>query len=281
LEASSNTSVSTTYDVFDVPAFINSHRIGTARYAIIILCGLVMLLDGFDTQAISYMVPMIAKEWGLSRAMLGPIFSASLAGLMVGYLVLAPLSDRFGDRRLIIISTVTFALLTGITVLATNVTELMGLRFLAGMALGATIPSAVALTAEYSRKRLRATFILAIYAGFSLGFVAAGGLAAWIIPLHGWRALLWIGAISPLVLVVFVCIFLPESLDFLVRTNAEPERIWRLIRRLDRDLPNQGPRVFLSEVEEKRNAVASLFQSDRALGTLVLWLVFGLNLAEF
>jgi AAHS family 4-hydroxybenzoate transporter-like MFS transporter len=277
----SNTSASTTYDVFDVPAFINSHRIGIVRYTIIILCGLVMLLDGFDTQAISYMVPMIAKEWGLSRAVLGPIFSSSLAGLMVGYLALSPLSHRFGDRRLIIISMVTFALLTFITVLATNVTELIGLRFLTGIALGATIPSAVALTTEYSRKRLRATFILAIYAGFSLGFIAAGGLAAWIIPLHGWRALLWIGAISPLVLVVFVCLFLPESLDFLVRTNAEPERIWRLIRRLDRNLPSQGPRVFLCEVEEKRSAVASLFQSDRALGTLVLWLVFGLNLAEF
>jgi MFS transporter, AAHS family, 4-hydroxybenzoate transporter len=277
----SNTSVSTTYEVFDVPAFINSHRIGTVRYAIIILCGLVMLLDGFDTQAISYMVPLIAKEWGLSRAVLGPIFSSSLAGLMVGYLVLAPLSHRFGDRRLIISSMVTFALLTLITVLARNVTELIGLRFLTGIALGATIPSAVALTAEYSPKRLRATFILAIYAGFSLGFVAAGGLAAWIMPLHGWRSMLWIGAISPLVLVVFVCIFLPESLDFLVRANAEPERVWRVIRSLDRDLPSQGPRVFISEIKEKRSAVASLLQSDRALGTLVLWLVFGLNLAEF
>ena len=48
----SNTRVSTSYDVFDVPAFINSHRIGTARYAIIILCGLVMLLDGLDRKSV-------------------------------------------------------------------------------------------------------------------------------------------------------------------------------------------------------------------------------------
>src|SRR5580692_9489786 len=241
-----------TPDVFDVPTFINSRRVGAVQYGIIILCGLVMFLDGFDTQAISYMVPLMAKEWGLSRELLGPIFSSALTGLMVGYLVLSPLSDRFGHRRLIIISTVAFALLTLITVLAAGVTELIALRFTTGIALGAAIPSAVALTTEYSPNRLRATFVLAIYCGFSLGFVAAGAMAAWIIPLHGWRALLWMGAIAPLTLAVFVFIFLPESLDFLIRTRAEPERIWRVVRRLDATLPDRGPRAFTTEAEAKR-----------------------------
>jgi MFS transporter, AAHS family, 4-hydroxybenzoate transporter len=270
-----------TPDAFDVPTFINSRRVGAVQYGIIILCGLVMFLDGFDTQAISYMVPLMAKEWGLSREVLGPIFSSALAGLMVGYLVLSPLSDRFGHRRLIMISTVAFALLTLITVLAAGVTELIALRFTTGIALGAAIPSAVALTTEYSPKRLRATFVLAIYCGFSLGFVAAGAMAAWIIPLHGWRALLWMGAIAPLTLAVFVFIFLPESLDFLVRARAEPERIWRVVRRFDTTLPDRGPRAFTTEAEAKRSAVGSLFQSGRTLGTLLLWLVFVLNLAEF
>lgn len=167
-----------TEDAFDVPAFINSRPIGAVQYGIVVLCALVMFLDGLDTQAISYMAPMIAKEWGLSREVLGPIFSSALAGLMLGYLLLSPLSDQFGHRRLILFSTVAFGLLTLVTLIATNVTELMTLRFLTGIALGATIPSAVALTTEYMPRRLRATFVLAIYCGFSLGFVAAGGLAA-------------------------------------------------------------------------------------------------------
>jgi AAHS family 4-hydroxybenzoate transporter-like MFS transporter len=78
MEAMSTTEVSTTQDVFDVPAFINSRHIGAVQYGIIILCGLMMFLDGFDTQAISYMAPLIAKEWGLSREVLGPIFSSAL-----------------------------------------------------------------------------------------------------------------------------------------------------------------------------------------------------------
>src|SRR5258708_28207091 len=138
MEAMSTTEVSATQDVFNVPAFINSRHVGAVQYGIIILCGLVMFLDGFDTQAISYMAPLIAKEWGLTREVLGPIFSSALTGLMVGYLVLSPLSDRFGHRRLVIISTVTFALLTLLTVVATSVTELIGLRLVTGIALGAT-----------------------------------------------------------------------------------------------------------------------------------------------
>jgi AAHS family 4-hydroxybenzoate transporter-like MFS transporter len=273
--------MSMTQATFDVPTFINARRVGAVQWGVVVLCALVMFLDGFDTQAISYMTPLIAKEWGLPRELLGPIFSSALTGLMVGYLLLSPLSDRFGHRRLILASTVAFGVLTLITVTVTGVTELMILRFVTGVALGAAIPSAVALTTEYSPKRLRATFVLVIYCGFSLGFVAAGGVAAWSIPMYGWRSMLWIGAVAPLLLAVAVFLLLPESLDFLVRTKADPRKVWRVLRRVDQELPQDGPDEFTTDIAETRSAVGSLFQSGRSFGTIVLWLVFGLNLAEF
>ena len=268
-------------DTFHVPAFINEKPIGASQYIITLLCGLVMFLDGFDTQSISYMAPQIAKEWGLSREVLGPIFSSALTGLMVGYLLLSPLSDRFGHRRMMLVSTIAFAVTTLVTAFATNVTELIVLRFVTGLFLGSAIPSAVALTGEYSPKRLRATFVLIIYCGFSLGFVAAGALAAWMLPLYGWRSLLWVGAIAPLTLSIFLFLFLHESLDFLVRTKAEGHRIWHILRRVDPALPEAAPRAFTTEEKETGSAVASLFTSGRGLGTVVLWIIFFLNLAEF
>jgi AAHS family 4-hydroxybenzoate transporter-like MFS transporter len=273
--------MSITQTAFDVPTFINARRVGIVQWVVIALCAFVMFLDGFDTQAISYMAPLIAKEWGLPRELLGPIFSSALTGLMVGYLLLSPLSDRFGHRRLILASTAAFGLLTLVTVFAASVAQLMILRFVTGAALGAAIPSTVALTTEYSPKRLRATFVLVIYCGFSLGFVAAGGLAAWSIPLYGWRSMLWIGAVTPLLLAACAFALLPESLDFLVRTKADPRSIWRVVRRVDQDLPHDCPNEFTTDIAESRSAVGSLFQSGRTFGTIVLWLVFGLNLAEF
>ena len=90
--------------------------------------------------------------------------------------------DRFGHRRLIIACTLTFALCTLASLLAANVGQLMALRFLTALGLGAAAPSAVALTSEYSPKRLRAAFVLVIYCGFSLGFVVASLIAGWLIP---------------------------------------------------------------------------------------------------
>jgi len=210
-----------------------------------------MFLDGFDTQAISYIAPLIAKEWNLSRELLGLIFSSALTGLMAGYLVLSPFSDRFGHRRMLLASTFTFALFTLTTAFANSSTGIIALRFLAGVGLGAAIPSAVALTTDSAPQRLRATFVLAIYCGFSLGFIAAGVAATVLLPVYGWRSILWVGAMAPLALAVFLFRFLPESLDAVT-------------------------------VEQKmHSAVTDIFRSGRGAATLLLWMVFIINLAEF
>ena len=265
-----------------VPAVINEKKVGAFQYQVVALCGLVMFLDGFDTQAISYMAPMIAREWNLRPGMLGPIFSSALAGLMVGYLVLAPLSDRFGHRRMLIVSTVTFGLLTLVTVAAGSATQLMALRFLTGMGLGAAIPSAVALTGEYSPRRLRASFVLAIYCGFSLGFIAAGMAAAYLLPVYGWRSLLWVGSVAPLALAVVLFFRLPESLDFLVRNGASHQRIRSLLYRVDPRLATAPDAAgYTTDREDSRTMASGLLRSGRRAGTFLLWFVFIINLAEF
>jgi AAHS family 4-hydroxybenzoate transporter-like MFS transporter len=265
-----------------VPDVINDKTVGAYQYLVVSLCGLVMLLDGFDTQAISYMAPLMAAEWGLSREILGTIFSSALAGLMVGYLVLSPLSDRFGHRRMLLVSTVMFAVLTLATAFARNVTEVIALRFLTGTGLGAAIPSAVALTGEFSPTRLRASFVLAIYCGFSLGFVVAGVAAASLLPVYGWRSLLWVGGLTPILLAIVLFVWLPESLDFLVRTSADHRRIWRLLCRVDPRLATAPEAAgFTIDQEQARGVVSGIVQSGRRAGTALLWFVFIINLAEF
>jgi MFS transporter, AAHS family, 4-hydroxybenzoate transporter len=128
---------------------------------------------------------------------------------------------------------------------------------------------------------LRATFVLAIYCGLSFGFAAAGGAAAWLIPHYGWRALLWAGAIAPLALAPFIYLYLPESLDFLIRSRAEPGQIRAATARVGAATTDIEDVRFESETDGRKNAVASLFQSGRTFGTLLLWVVFVLNLAEF
>jgi MFS transporter, AAHS family, 4-hydroxybenzoate transporter len=260
---------------------IDERAVGASQYAIACLCGCVMFLDGFNTQTMSYMIPLIAREWQLPHHLIGPILTSALTGLLVGYLFLSPLSDRLGHRRVVLIATTAVGVFTLATLLATNAAELIVLRFITGVGLGAAIPSAVALTSEYTPKRLRATFVLAIYCGLSFGFAAAGGAAAWLIPHYGWRALLWAGAVAPLALAPFIYFYLPESLDFLIRSRAAPRQIQAVLARIGPATLDIGAVRLESETEGQRNAVASLFQPGRTLGTLLLWVVFVLNLAEF
>ncbi|NWK42795.1 MFS transporter [Ralstonia pickettii] len=266
----------------DVAEIIERQKAGAGQYTVVLLCALLMFLDGFDTQAISYIVPALSKQWHLPREILGSIFSAALVGLMVGYLAVAPLSARFGHKRMMMTSTVLFAVFTMLTVFATNVTELIGLRFMAGIGLGAAAPSAVALTCEFAPKRLRSTFVLLVYCGFSLGFVVAGLAAGVLMPAHGWKSLMLVGAAAPLALVAPLAWWLPESLAFLQRRPGGAARMRAvLVRLFPRVAIAPGSTFRLEDESEQRASVMTLVRGRTAAGTVLLWIVFFLNLAEF
>lgn len=266
----------------DAARIFDDRKVSGFQYLVIVLCGLVLFIDGFDTQAISYIMPLLAKEWGIPATMTGTIFSSTLVGLMVGYLALSPLSDKFGHRRVLIVSTFFFGLCTLLTVMASNVTELLALRFLTGLGLGAAAPGAIALTGEYSPKRLRASFVLAIYCGFSLGFVAAGFAAGQLLPAYGWTSLLWVGGVLPMVLSVLLFFALPESLAFLGRRPQDREQLRATLHRIDPKLATSMDSMpATAQQGPSRAAIASLFKDGYTTGTVLLWGIFFLNLAAF
>jgi AAHS family 4-hydroxybenzoate transporter-like MFS transporter len=269
-------------DSIEVSEMFDKRKVSGFQYMVVVLCGLVLFIDGFDTQAISYVLPRLAKDWAIPADMMGAIFSSTLVGLMVGYLALSPLSDKFGHRHVILISTFFFGLCTLLTVMATNVPELLVLRFLTGLGLGAAAPGAIALTGEYSPKRLRATFVLAIYCGFSLGFVAAGFAAGQLLPRFGWQSLLWVGGLFPMALTVLLFFALPESLAFLARRRKDFERMRTILGRID-PLLAANCKIASADAQgdAKRASITSLFKHNRTSGTVLLWLVFFLNLAAF
>jgi AAHS family 4-hydroxybenzoate transporter-like MFS transporter len=263
----------------DLPVLLDQRPMSRFQWLVVVLCACVLFFDGFDTQAISYAAPMIAREWHLSHAMLGSVFSAALAGLMAGYLLIAPLSDRFGPKRLIVASTALFGVLTLLTILVNATQALIALRFLTGIWLGAAAPGAVTLTSEYSPQRLRATFVLVIYCGFSLGFVAAGAIAAPLLHTYGWRSLFVIGGFLPLALCPFLIWSLPESLDYLLRRQAPAERVDPLLRQLDLTLPAT---IQAKASSASGTGLCGLLRGRRyTLGTLLLWLIFVINVGAF
>lgn len=265
-----------------LPSFIDERRLSPFQITTVILCFFVMLLDGFDTQSINYMAPAISHDWDIDKGMMSAIFSSALVGLMIGYLVLAPISDKLGHKKLLFIGIALFSLSTLLSALVQNPDQLLAMRFITGLGLGMTTPSAIALTAEYSPRRFRASFVLAIYCGFSLGFVVANYATNWLIPAFGWRSVFVVGAIAPLLLLVFVARWLPESVMYLLRRGDEA-RAYALFRRIDRTLPaDNGPRIVVERAESAvKGKLSTLFTGGNLRGTILLWLVFAINLAMF
>lgn len=270
----------TTRDV-DLAGFIEAQPVGKRQIELLLMCGAVLFTDGFDTQAIGYVAPALAREWQLGRGALGSVFSAALLGLLVGSLLFSPLADRIGRKWIIIGSTFFFGVLTLATMLAQDVGTLTALRFLTGLGLGGAMPNAVALTAEISPHRRRATMVMMMFCGFSLGAAVGGLIAAAMIPAFGWRSVFALGGIAPVLLAAYLVRTLPESARFLaLKGNAEP-RLNEIVAWLFPSASlSRDTRFIVTEPPARGLPVRTLFADGRAVFTLLLWTVFFMSLVD-
>ena len=260
---------------------IERSSFGPLQVTVVALCALVVLLDGFDTQAIGYVAPRIIEEWGVPPAAFGRIFSAGLVGLMVGAFVFGPVADRFGRKVVVVFAAATFGLFALLTARATSLDELLFYRLLTGIGLGAAMPNLIALTSEYAPARLRATAVMVMFCGFPLGSTIGGLIAGPLMDAYGWQAVFVVGGVAPLLLIPVLLLALPESIRFLATRGGAQERIARVLRRID---PAASAAEFVAEVQAEKAGAAQglpmvqLFTHGRALGTVLLWVAFFMNL---
>jgi AAHS family 4-hydroxybenzoate transporter-like MFS transporter len=263
----------------DVTELVGKAPFGRFQFGITALCALVAVLDGFDTQAIAYVAPVIAEQWHIDPSGFGPIFGAGLAGLMVGAFILSPAADRFGRKSIIMLSLGIFGLLALGTAWATSTTELLVLRFLTGLGLGGAMPNIIALTSEYAPARLRAMLISIMFCGFPLGSTLGGLISTQLIAASGWPSVFVVGGLLPLFLLAVLWVVLPESVRFLVLQGAPPERIRKILSQLDpSNTPAPGSSYGLHEIQPRGFPAIKLFQDGRAQTTLLLWIAFFMNL---
>jgi AAHS family 4-hydroxybenzoate transporter-like MFS transporter len=265
----------------EVIDFIDNQPVGGFHVRLLLTCAAVLFLDGFDTQAMGYVAPALAKEWELGKAALGPVFSAGLFGLMIGALVFGPLADRIGRKTIIIGSTLAFGLGALVTAVVQDVNTLLIVRFLTGLGLGGAMPNVIAMTSEFNPHRRRATMVMITFCGFSVGAALGGLLAADLIPRFGWRSVFIVGGVAPLVMVPILALRLPESVRFLALKGNASARVAELLRRIDPKAAFTSDTAFVvQETHLSGLPVAHLFREGRTAVTLLLWVVFFMSLLD-
>lgn len=267
----------------NVQQVLNEHPFSGFQWLIFGLCFLIVLIDGFDTAAIGFIAPSLISEWGIERSNLGPVLSAALFGIAFGALSAGPLADRLGRKSVLTAAVVVMGVASIVSAMSSSLTELSIWRFVTGLGLGAAMPNAVTLMNEYCPDGKRSFITNAMFCGFPVGSAVGGFFAAWMIPHFGWRSLLVLGGVVPLVLAVLMLLVLPESVRFMVVKGYPAERIRRALSRITGQAV-QATQFVLSEGAPVAGAAAGpqglkLVLSGRfLLGTVMLWLTYFMGL---
>lgn len=193
-----------------------------------VLCWLTVLLDGYDLVVLGAVIPTLIEENHVGFTAAGATFAAtiSLVGVAIGAAGVGPLADRYGRRSVLLGSILLFSVFTIAVPWAGSVTVFGVFRLLAGLGLGACMPTALTFMAEHmpaSRRALASTFTMT---GYHAGAVLASLLALRLTP--NWEILFYIGGIAGLLLLPVMWAELPES-DVYLEAQEKSERIGPLV----------------------------------------------------
>lgn len=180
------------------------------------------LLENMDVMFLSFSLSEIIAQMHISSAAGGWIGTFTNLGMFFGGALFGLLGDRIGRVKTFSYTIFLFAIATGLTYFAHNITALYALRFLAGIGAGGEYGVGIALIAEnFQANQIgRASSVAAV--GGQIGSIVAALLAAWIIPAYGWNTLFLFGVV-PVVLTYFVRRHVKESDEFLAAHKKAEE----------------------------------------------------------
>lgn len=199
---------------------IDAAPMSRAQISAVAMTVILSALDGYDVLSVTFAAPAIALDWGIGKAALGVVLSSGLAGMALGSILLAPLADLHGRRKLVLLSLLLMAGGMLASAYATTVGQLAAWRVVAGLGIGTCVAVITPLAAEFANARQRPLTMAMMAMGYPAGGLLGGLLAASLLNTHGWEAVFLAGFIGTAALIPLVWRFLPEPVSFLLSRPA-------------------------------------------------------------
>jgi MFS transporter, AAHS family, 4-hydroxybenzoate transporter len=240
---------------------------------VILVCALAIVFDGFDLSVVGFAIPAIVRDWHLPRASFAPLLVIGLAGMIVGSTCAGVLGDRIGRRWALLSSVLLFGVAIALSALAPNLLVIEVLRFIAAAGIGGALPNAATMSAEFTPRKMRSVAVMLTIVCVPLGGALAGSVAAWVLPVAGWRALFLIGGSAPIALSLVMLLLMPESPRYLSRYPEHAKELVHLLGRLEHAVPDNA--TFVETVTERPphgGFWRDFFGTGQTRSTLALWL---------
>lgn len=251
---------------FDVTRFIDEQPFRRLHWLIIVVSFLLMVVDGYDIVCVAYVAPVLRVEWGFPPASLGLLFGAAPLGAAIGPVLVGRVADKVGRKPTLAVGTVGFGVFTLASVLAESLTQMVALRFVAGVGIGVVVSVAIAYISEFAPRRLRGTMIIFGVVGVALGGGLAGLVAAQLLPHYSWRSIFWVGGVTPILLTLVGYWATPESPKFLALVPRRRAELVSVLRRLGApaDLSSSTELTLSGEPRTDRFALKAVFSGPLA-----------------
>ena len=249
---------------------VDQMKMSQVQYFSVTICFLMSVLDGMDVLVVSYCAPMIAEDLSLGPKTLGFVFSAGLIGMAVGAIFLAPFADRFGRKKLILISAFIMGLSVLLTAFSETVLQLITMRLISGLGIGCMLATTATLTSENVLNNSKDFWVSLVISGYPVGAVVSGYISAAIIPSYGWESMFVLAGLTTILTIPLIYFFLSESPHFYLK--KQPHDALKKANRILIKM-NFKPLDSLPEVKLDANntGVSKLFSDKYKISTLQLW----------
>ena len=252
-----------------------------STFIVVLLCGLTILAEGYDVGIMGAVLLALKDDpqWRLSPIELGWLSSAALIGMLFGAMIIGTLADRLSRKVLLIACFLTFSIANIGCAVAPSPLIFALCRAIGGLGMGGLIPTAAALTIEYSRRDVRSRNYGIMYSGYSLGICLVAAISIPVLADGGsWRTLFWIGAL-PLVITPILVLYLPDSYSGLVSAGHHV-KAEVLAARLGVDAAARRELAALVPHKKARASIGiwALFSRRYLRATICFWLSLALGL---
>ena len=187
---------------FDLARRLDGVRWNHFHTTVVLALGVGWLLDAFEVTIVGNVIGVFKHLWHLSNTEASWVLSIWFLGLMIGAYGFGFLADRYGRRRLFLLTLVLYGTFTLLTAVAWNYGALLAFRLLTAIGVGAEYSAINSAIAEFIPARSRGRTNAAVMNFWSLGAIAAALVTLYLVnvlpPQYGWRVAFGFGAIVAL-----------------------------------------------------------------------------------